>query len=151
MINRRHGFLMIELIFVLGTLAVFALLATRLFYSSEGIFRTSGFVQRDAARFAAATTRLRDDVSNADEVRVVSPNQLQIAEAASPPLQWRIAGDDLVRIAGAVEQHWAINEPTSFAAQGKMVLLCQGQRGEAASAAIPFAPQRDVVGAGGGQ
>lgn len=146
-----RGFLIIELLFVLGMLGVFALLMTRVFYSSFGIMHKAGFAQRDALRFDAATAALRHDVGNATQISVISPAELSINQADGSTVQWSANRNALIRTAGGTPQQWMLGEPISFAARGGLMLLCPGHGGDASAVSIPFASQRQILQTIGGR
>jgi len=148
--SRCHrGFLMIELLFVLGMLGVFALITTRLFYSSFGILNRSGSAQRDAMRFANATAALRRDVNDCDQAKVISAGELDMTDVDGSSLRWTAAADGLLRTSATDQRHWTLGEPVSFAGRGELVLLCSGKAGDATAASIPFASQRRILETGG--
>jgi type II secretory pathway pseudopilin PulG len=97
-ISRRQprGFTMVEMLFLLIMLGVFALAASKLFYVNITAARKTAEAQNAIASFEAGLSAMRADVWNAREIAEPGSN---VIEVTTPKLtvMWTIEGDQLVR------------------------------------------------------
>ncbi len=115
---RRRAFTLIELLAAMILLAVFALIAGRLFQATFRLAQTSTQTQEAMATFDVAVATMRRDVWSAQSVRAEG-NALMIGESVA----WKISGNDLSRVEADRTSHWPIPSNATFRADGPAIVL----------------------------
>lgn len=101
--RRRGGFLLVNLLMVLGLLAAFGFLAERVVRLSLHTLNKAEVEQDELIRMERAMHVLRADVWGARNVDVVDKNHVQIAD-----VEWKCAvNGDVTRTEKGEEQRWA--------------------------------------------
>ncbi len=131
---RRSGFALLELLFVLALLGVFALLATRLFYASINTMHGAARTGESAARFDSAMAVMRDDIFLSDSTEMPDSNSLVIHRAGADTIRWQTTGTDIERTADNATRHWNVEQKIELHQQGKIVLIQPATGGELAMA-----------------
>ena len=122
--SRYRGFMLVELVFVLGLIAVAAVISTQLYIEmTRGHARM--LEQREAQeRFDLALRPLRSDVWNSNAASVDEAGVLHLTRGDGKTIQWN-AKDQLKRIVdGEPQRLWdQLGGPWSFAVRGSTVVL----------------------------
>jgi prepilin-type N-terminal cleavage/methylation domain-containing protein len=85
---QRRAFSLIEMIVVVSLLAVFMLVATRLFNMCWKTINVAATGQNEANQNLAMLNLLRNDVWSAGQVRIVDAATLELATETGEPLKW---------------------------------------------------------------
>jgi Tfp pilus assembly protein PilX len=107
----RTGYSLTEILFVLGLLTIFAVVATRLFGSTVRIMYASADEQNTTSALDSAMRALRGDAWNASTLATPDPHSLRIAQAEQS-VEWSIDQEgNLIRSthpakASATAQRW---------------------------------------------
>lgn len=94
--GRRNGFMLVELVFVLGMIAVAALISTQLYVDMTRAHGRMLLQQEAQQRFDLALRPLRSDVWNATTASVDKGGTLYLTRPDGKGVQWQ-AGDRLSR------------------------------------------------------
>ena len=125
-----RAFTIAELLFAIGILGIFGLLATQVFYGSFRVSRATAQQQDAAGSFDSAVSVLRSDVWTAPEIAAPDPATVKLGKVT-----WTIKDDTLTRDAGddSRPRTWPMPKGTSFAADGAALVLrvpaSTGERG----------------------
>jgi Tfp pilus assembly protein PilX len=93
----RRGYALVEILFVLGLLTIFAVVATRLFGSTVRVMHAAAEQQNTTSALDSALRALRRDVWNASSVAATDAHTLRIAQAEQS-VEWSVDADgNLVR------------------------------------------------------
>ena len=123
-----RGFMLIELLIVLGMLAVVGLVAGQLFRVTLQAEGESAAQQLDEAQFDQALGQLRADVWRASSIEVCGPNALRLNLSNGQEIDWE-SGDTLARksLSLAVDepqQQWKdLGASLSFSPHGAAILV----------------------------
>jgi type II secretory pathway pseudopilin PulG len=121
---RRRGYLLIELMAILGIIALTALIAIDLYLNmSQNHIRLIG-QQEAQQRFDLAVRQLRSDVWNVSAASIDDKGLLQLTRTDGKKIQWR-AGDRLNRTSdGLSPEEWnRLGTQLSFEMHGPTVVL----------------------------
>jgi prepilin-type N-terminal cleavage/methylation domain-containing protein len=88
--RRRCGFLMIEIMVALALLAVFALIASRLFTASIRVIGRSSQQIDAMVRFDGMMRALRADVWSAERIEEVADGSLRLRSPVAGDVRWTI-------------------------------------------------------------
>jgi prepilin-type N-terminal cleavage/methylation domain-containing protein len=130
----RRAFALLELLFVLALLGVFALMATRLFYASVAVMRTAALSTESAMRFDSAMAAMRHDVFLSDSIQMLNPDSLEVHRPGGAVIQWETTGNELDRTADNTHHHWDVGQKIELRLQGNILLVRPSVGGELAMA-----------------
>jgi type II secretory pathway pseudopilin PulG len=141
--RNRAGFWLLELLFVIGLLAIVALIATKLFGATIRLGHDTAEAQNHAATLESLITAIRSDMwgaakfETADEGRTVTLNL-----PGERTIAWSIADETITRTEkDGPPRRWAIAKGTIFAADGSLLVLrLPADGGEAR-----FASERELI------
>jgi type II secretory pathway component PulJ len=122
--RRHHGFMFVELLFILGLVAVAAVISTQLYIDMTRA-HSRLLQQREAqARFDGALKALRADVWNAINASVDDAGGLTLKQADGKTIHW-LAHEELKRtIDGDPARQWnQLGAQLSFSVEKNTVIL----------------------------
>lgn len=120
--KNRRGIFLIEMLFVLSTLTVVMLLATRLFSGTFKTLRQTAAANEPATRFELAMNVLRADIRFSTATQ--GTNHIDIQEADGTRISWVVNGNELVRtVAGQSDEHWDLSQSLQFTSDGPVLLI----------------------------
>ena len=97
-----RGFGLIMMMLVIGLLAVFAVVATRLIKTTSDLYREAGWLDAEARSIDDALGMLRRDVWAATQAAVAEGGAVSIDRAGEGSVEWNVDGDGtLIRTEGA--------------------------------------------------
>lgn len=133
------GFLLLEMMVILGLLAVVALLSAQLYYTTGQALQRISQRQTAQAQFDQSLRQLRADLWGADGVELTSPHTLQIRSADGRVVTWR-AADSMQRTTdapGAAIRHWPdLGANLSFEVRGPTVVMTDDSADQRAQVVI---------------
>jgi len=118
----RRGYLIVEMLFWLGLLTVFAFVAGHLFVRTFRVIHDSGQQVEDETRFDTAVRQLRRDVAQAKGMDVQGQQTLVVHRPAGD-VQWRSDGNGISRSSSGDVLTWQVGQPVQFAIDGQVVLV----------------------------
>jgi type II secretory pathway pseudopilin PulG len=120
--QRQHGFMIVQMLIVLGVLGAFSVVAVRVFRLSMLTTERAAREQETLIRQEQAMRTLREDIGSATQVEV------QQGRLRAGQVEWRSEpGGDLVRVAGDDQRRWTELGET-FERQGAWVVVRRGGR-----------------------
>ncbi len=143
--KKASGFSIIEMLFVLGTLVVFFLLASQLFGSTMRVLTRSGVSIEPPIRFDAAISTLRADLFTAASWEISGQGQLLVHPSDGRTVVWQSDGKgELARSDPAERRSWQIGRAVEFRRQGAIVLI-QPVGADDPADQIALACSRDIL------
>jgi hypothetical protein len=137
----RRGYLIIEMLFWIGLLGVFAFTAGHLFVRTFRVIHDSQVQIDCATRFDAAVQRLREDVAAATSTETQGDQMLLVHQPAGD-VQWRSDGkQSIARTASDGERSWDVGQRIAFAMDGQIALVRADPSNIASDIAIATAPE----------
>jgi hypothetical protein len=139
----------------LSLLGVFAVVSTRLIYTTLALYREAGRVDAEARSMDAATSQLRADVWSARQVTPQGPQSVTIDTGpGGAAVAWRVEADGtLVRAgpgAGIELRRWPeVGARLSFAWDGVALTVRGADRGADRAGGMRMASQVKLAEAGG--
>ena len=122
--KHRRGFLMIELMFTLMLLGIFALVATQLFHASFHVLSGSGLEGEAATRFDLAANMLRVDVAMSASSNMSDSQTLVLHESDGSEVKWSVNGKTtLLRQSSGQQRVWDIDQPIVIHKDGTVTLM----------------------------
>ena len=123
---RPCGFMLLEILVILGLLAVAALLSARLYFITGQAAQRANQRQTAQAQFDQALAQLRSDVWQAKSVELKDPHTLMIHDAEETTITWQ-SSQSLQRRPGGPQahiQHWPeIGGVLEFEVRGPEVIV----------------------------
>jgi len=126
----RRGFTLPELLVSLSLLAVFGLVAGRVFSSSMKTVYHSNQSHATLSQFDNSLSQLRRDVWDAQKVQAADSSHLQLTDGDGGSILWSVGAEGAVtREAGKQSAQWNnLPRDFNFAATGPLVILhAQGE------------------------
>jgi len=120
---KRSGFAILELLFVLALLGVFALLATQLFRASINVMHNAARTGESAMRFDSAMAVMRDDIFLSASTEMPDSNSLVVHRPDGSIVRWQTAGTEIQRTSGDTIRQWNVDQKIQLRQQGQIVLL----------------------------
>ena len=131
---KRSGYMILEMMCVLGLLSVFALISSHLFQSTVTVWHGAAAAGDSAMRFDSAVDVMREDVFLSDSTEMPDSNSLVIHRADGGVIRWQAGGSDIRRISGDAQRNWNVGQKIQLRQQGKIVLVQPVTGGELAIA-----------------
>jgi len=138
--RRACGFLLIEVMIVLGLLAVVGVLSAQLFFATLRAVRQSSAGQTAEMRFDLAMNELRTDTWGASEITCDDAHHVQLRTAAGQTVHWNSDGRSLTRTGpkATERQHWTdVAAEGSFAARGPALIVLMAADDPAGQMVLP--------------
>lgn len=131
----RRGFMLIEMMVVIGLLAVVGLIAAQLFHLMEKVERESLWQQIHESQLDQAVRQLRQDVWRAGAVEVPAPGEVRLAMSDGQEIDWAMSGSLTRRSAALTEdgstRHWKdLGVTFGFSRRGAALVVDVSQMGE---------------------
>jgi type II secretory pathway pseudopilin PulG len=119
------GFWLLELLFVIGLLAIVALIATKLFGATIRLGHDTAETQNHAATLESLSTVLRSDMWGSTKFDLADEGRgVTIKLPGERTIAWSIADETLTRREkDGPPRRWAIAKETVFAADGPLLVL----------------------------
>lgn len=122
---RTRGFVLVEMMFVIGLLSVVALIVGQLYFASVQTTQRVAAMQTAQTRFDQAVRRLRGDVWGALGCTSPDPHTLRIERPDGKAVEWS-AGQFLRRTSGEARQSWEeLRTDLRFEVRGPVVVVVQ--------------------------
>ena len=122
---RRGGFMIVQMLVVLGLMAAFVVVAERVFRLSVQTSARAASEQEDLLRLERAMTQLRADVWRAKKLEIAKSSVHVSAEGLDAT--WQTAADgELQRTEGDAVQHWT-GLGLEFERQGPWLVVRRGE------------------------
>lgn len=131
---KRSGYMILEMLCVLGLLGVFGLISSRLFQSTVTVWHGAAAAGESAMRFDSAMAVMREDVFLSDSTEMPDSNSLVVHQADDNVIRWQAEGSDIQRISGDAQRSWSVGQKIQLRQQGKIVLVQPVTGGELAIA-----------------
>lgn len=131
---KRSGYMMLELMCVLGLLGVFALISSRLFQSTVTVWHGAAAAGDSAMRFDSAMSVMREDIFLSDSTEMSSSNSLVVHRADSGVIRWQANGSEIQRTSSDAQRSWNVGQKINLRQHGKIVLVQPVTGGELAMA-----------------
>ena len=131
---KRSGYMLLELMCVLGLLGVFALISSHLFKSTITVWHGAAVAGDSAMRFDSAMAVMREDVFLSDSTEMPDSNSLVVHQADGGVIRWQAEGSEIQRTSGAAQRSWNVGQNILLRQQGKIVLVQPVTGGELAIA-----------------
>jgi hypothetical protein len=106
--RKNRAFMLHELLFVLGMLAVAALVASRLFTASMLSIDNARTVEDRQLTMDRLSATLRHDVWAATKIEMPNPQTLAISQPNDKSVHWRFENDGIARVDAKDEIRWPI-------------------------------------------
>ena len=128
--SKSRGFVLMELMLVLGLLAIFAIVASRVVIISLKAMAQSGDQHEQIVRFESAMSSLRRDAWSARQMSSADPQTISITNDDGT-ITWSIEKDELVRKTSDphLTQRWALETKLSFAVSGPTLTVSAQEAG----------------------
>lgn len=119
--KRRGGFLLVNMLIVIGLLAAFGIMAERVVRLSLHTLNKAEAEQNELIRLERAMHALRADIWEARGLEVIDKGHVRISGEAD--VEWKCeAGGDLVRVEKTEEQRWG-NLDVEFDKEGAWLVV----------------------------
>lgn len=120
----RRGFTIMELMTVIGVLALVSLAAGYLFSATVRLNHATGESRNAAAGFDACIEALRADAWSATKIELSGDKEATIATATGKPIVWTIDETGVSRrVEGAPTRRWTLGEGATFAVESVELLV----------------------------
>jgi len=127
--NGHRGFWLIELLMAIILLAVFGLVAGRLFHTTVLLSYHESDAQNAVASFESAMNALRADVWTAKSMDADDLTTLGIT-VSDRTIRWHVNGTEISRSAGNVIDRWTVPEGLALTIDGPSVVVEVPKRGQ---------------------
>ena len=123
-----HGFMLIEMLIVLGLLAVVALMAGQLFRVTGQISRESAQRQIRESQLDQAMQQLRADVWQASQIELRDPHSIRLHTPDGQEIEWdmtaTLSRKSFALLTDQSEQRWSdLGADVTFAARGPGLVI----------------------------
>ncbi len=120
----RRGFVLMEMLTVIGLLGLIALSGGYLFSATVRLMHATGESRNSASSFDATIEALRADVWSATRIDAGSASEVTLHPAISKPVTWSI-GEAVVtrRAEGDVDRRWTLGTGATFSVDGIELLV----------------------------
>jgi Tfp pilus assembly protein FimT len=141
--QRRAGFFLYELLFVIGLMAVVGLLSMRLFVATFRLGQAAVEAQNHANTLDSISAVLRSDVWSTTKLDVSEGKTVKLQKGENRTIVWTVADDTLTRQENnSPPHHWTIVKGIAFASDGGILVLRLPDRGGEAR----FASEVQLIG-----
>jgi len=124
--NRRtRGFVLVEMMFVIGLLAIVGLIVGQLYFASTQTTQRVARMQAAETRFDQAVRQLRRDVWNASGCTLSDPHTLRVERSDGKAIEWT-TGQFLRRNSDGAREAWdELQTDLHFEVRGPIVVVVQ--------------------------
>lgn len=120
---RASGFTLTEMLVILILLAAFAIVASRLFFTTMHLTMDSSDAQSAASAIDATLASLRADAWAAKQIDVPDPYIVKLTTPDGAIITWTIGEGDMTRSEGKAEQHLQSPPGIAFASEPAAIVV----------------------------